>query len=77
MPRKTKKKTDPADAIRTAVKDAMARQDHSQSDLATGTGIGRTDLLYWLNGDRDLKVSKLAKVMAHLGLTIAPGVVTR
>lgn len=82
MPTKTtsKKPTKPApptkpaetanhgDQFRAAIRAAMRAQDHDIATTAKGAGIHRSTLIRWLNGTRDMSVSKLSMVLAYLGI---------
>lgn len=77
-PRSKAVKTDPQDAFRKLVRDAMKAQDHSIADTARGAQIsdvgedGRLTLSRWLGGSRGMSTEKLAKVLCYLGVKIGP-----
>lgn len=76
MPTKTTSKTKPkakppahpGDQFRDAIRAAMKAQDHDIATTAKGAGIHRSTLIRWLNGTRDMSVSKLSKTMTYLGI---------
>lgn len=58
--------------FREKIKMAMGAQNLRVCKVAAECGIVSTSLSSFLNGSRGLKYDQLEKLVAHLGLTLAP-----
>lgn len=58
--------------FREKIKMAMGAQNLKVCKVSAECGIVSTSLSSYLNGQRGLKYDQLEKLVAHLGLTLAP-----